>query len=270
MRACHRHNLRLPRHEVVDPVPLPLEQLKGAALLELLEHGPQVAEAALGRAPVLGKGGALEEGLRRSREVLREREVLPEGLAVLGRLHQRPELLPAAQNVEQPEVRRGLARVRDVGGHAKLDGHLLNLREQLQAALEHGVDAPHAREVELRVEVLLPLAEAEEVTGRDVSLHDLCEEVVQRLVGVGDQQSALVRVRVVQHVHDLNSHVCFARPGRANHHGEPRLNTRQDRLHLHWGEAHRVLPWLILWIGSWIWGRVRLDYQRFAPTRKRR
>ena len=51
MRACHGHNLGLLRHEVVNAIALALEQLKGADLLQLLEHRAQVAEAALqGRA----------------------------------------------------------------------------------------------------------------------------------------------------------------------------------------------------------------------------
>jgi hypothetical protein len=47
------------------------------------------------------------------------------------------------------------------------------------------------------------LTEPEQIPRRDVPLHDLLEEVVERLVGVRDEQRPLPGAVVVEHVHDL-------------------------------------------------------------------
>lgn len=81
--ARHSHNLCLSRHQVVDPVSLPLEELKRPALLQLCEHGPQVPEAALRHPPVLLKPLAFEEGLRGGGKVVGKGEEVRHRGAVL-------------------------------------------------------------------------------------------------------------------------------------------------------------------------------------------
>ena len=60
----------------------------------------------------------------------------------------------------------------------------------------------------------------------------LAAQEYARLVGVRDKQGALRRAVVIEHVHDLHRRVCLARAWRANHHGQPWLHARPDRLHL--------------------------------------
>ena len=66
----------------------------------------------------------------------------------------------------------------DIETRVLFDAHL---GEQLQAAREHGVDAPDAREVERGCQLLLAHAQAQQVPRRHVALQDLLEQVVQCL-----------------------------------------------------------------------------------------
>lgn len=78
----------------------------------------------------------------------------------------------------------------------------------------------------------LSLSEAEEVARRDVSLHDLGKQVVQGLVGMGDEEGSLVGVGVVEDIHNLDGNVRFACPWGADHHGKAWLDAGEDCLHL--------------------------------------
>ena len=158
--AGHRDHPSLTGHQVVDSVLLSLEQLKRTALLQLPEHRAQVPEAALGGLPVLLERLALEQRLRRRRKVLGERKLPRDLLAEALPGHAGLELLPAAQDVQEPEVPCRLARVGHVGRHAHLHCHLLHLRKELQTALEHRVDSTDAGKVEGRVQVLLTRSRA--------------------------------------------------------------------------------------------------------------
>eukprot|EP00976_Prorocentrum_cordatum_P019339 392216-Prorocentrum_minimum.AAC.1 len=227
-----------------------------------------MAEAPPRGAQVLLQPGALEDGLRRRRKVLREGEK---------RLHRRgrrllvarcllggdvvQELLPAGVDVQEVEVAGGLAGVADVLRHPQRAGQLLHLRQQLQPPRQHRVHATRARKVNVRVQLLLAHAEAEEVAGGNVALHDLLEEVVERVVGVRDEQRALLRAVVVQLVHDLHRHVRLASTGRAHHHGQARVRPRADRLHLGGREAHGVDARVVLGVGPRVRGGHRLHLQ---------
>lgn len=72
---------------------------------------------------------------------------------------------------------------------------------------------------------------------RYITLQDLLKQVIQGLVGVGDEQGALARAVVVQHMHDLHCCICFACSRGPYHHGQPRLHSRLDGFHL-CGYAH--------------------------------
>lgn len=67
---------------------------------------------------------------------------------------------------------------------------------------------------------------------RYITLQDLLEQVIQGLVGVGDEQGALTRAVVVQHMHDLHCCICFACSWGPYHHGQPRLHPRFDCFYL--------------------------------------
>ena len=69
--------------------------------------------------------------------------------------------------------------------------------EQLEPLGEDVVDAAVAGEVLLGLEGLLAVAETKEVPLVDVEAHDLLEELVQRLVGVRDDERPLVGEDVV-------------------------------------------------------------------------
>ena len=56
-----------------------------------------------------------------------------------------------------------------------------HLSEQLQASRQHGVHAPHTREVQRRCQLLLAHAQAQQVARWHVPLQDLLEQIVQRL-----------------------------------------------------------------------------------------
>lgn len=67
---------------------------------------------------------------------------------------------------------------------------------------------------------------------RYITLQDLLKQVIQGLVGVGDEQGALARAVVVKHMHDLHCCVCFACSWGPYHHGQSRLHARLDCFHL--------------------------------------
>ena len=52
------------------------------------------------------------------------------------------------------------------------------------------------------------------------------------LIGVGDEERALTRTVVVQHIHDLYRSVGLAGSGGAHDHRQSGLDARHDRLHL--------------------------------------
>ena len=68
--------------------------------------------------------------------------------------------------------------------------------------------------------------------GRNIALQDFFKQGVQGLIGVGDEQSALPRAVVVQHMHDLHCCVCLASAGGAHHHCQAGLHPRLDGLDL--------------------------------------
>mmetsp|Transcript_20884 Transcript_20884/g.53526 ORF Transcript_20884/g.53526 Transcript_20884/m.53526 type:complete len:220 (+) Transcript_20884:596-1255(+) len=170
--------------------------------------------------------------------------------------------------MQQPKVGRRLASVRRICGHSKLHRHLLHLGQQLDAALQHCVHSANTREVQLRIQILLSLAQAEEVARRDIALHDFGEQIVQRLVGVCDEKRALVRVGVVEHIHDLHRHVRLAGARRANNHAQAGLHTGEHRFDLHRCESDVVGSRAVLRVRPWVRRRVGLHHQRRRPARQ--
>ncbi len=69
--------------------------------------------------------------------------------------------------------------------------------------------------------------------GRHITLQDLLEQVIEGLVGVGDEQGALARAVVVQHMHDLHCSVSLPCSWGTHHHCQPRLHAGLDCLHLY-------------------------------------
>ena len=58
---------------------------------------------------------------------------------------------------------------------------IIHLGKELQAAGQHGVDAPDAGEVESGGQLLLAHAQAQQVARRHIAQQDLLKQVVQRL-----------------------------------------------------------------------------------------
>ncbi len=68
-----------------------------------------------------------------------------------------------------------LMRIRDRGGARQ------HLGQELQAAGQHGVDAPDAGEVEGGGQLLLAHAQPQQVARRHIAQQDLLKQIVQRL-----------------------------------------------------------------------------------------
>jgi hypothetical protein len=66
----------------------------------------------------------------------------------------------------------------------------------------------------------------------NVQSHDFLKQLVQRLIGVGDNQSTLRREVVVDVGYDLHGHISFTRTGRTNNQGQAWLHSRADSFHL--------------------------------------
>mmetsp|Transcript_120869 Transcript_120869/g.386008 ORF Transcript_120869/g.386008 Transcript_120869/m.386008 type:complete len:287 (+) Transcript_120869:1633-2493(+) len=143
---------------------------------------------------------------------------------------------------------------------------LFHLRKQLQAPLQHVVDAAPLREILPGIELRDASTQPKQVPLRDVKSDDLLEEVVQSLIGVSDQNDLLIWEVVEQEVDHLDGRICLTRARRSDDHGETRVHARTDGLDLDRREAHLVLPWLTLRVGSHVRQSVRSgDYILQGP-----
>lgn len=84
----------------------------------------------------------------------------------------------------------------------------------------------------------------------------LLEDVVERLVGVSNDESALLREGVVDVGDYLHRRISFARARRSDHNCKPRVHRRPQPLHLHRREAHGVHAWRVF--------GVRAGHHRFV------
>ena len=138
-------------------------------------------------------------------------------------------------------MRGRLARIRLLlGRESDRRGQRGHVLQTVQPPLQHVVDAAKLGEILVAAHVLFAVAETQQVPLVHVALHDLFKQVVQRLVRVRDQQRAVIRVLAVQVDHDLHGHIGLARAGRSDHHREPDVSARANRLDLHRREAHAV------------------------------
>ena len=74
------------------------------------------------------------------------------------------------------------------------------------------------------------MTEPDQVALVNVEDRDLFKELVQGLVGVGDEKDALVGVVSVKRGNNLHGHVGFARPGRPHNNRKALGASRSNRL----------------------------------------
>eukprot|EP00116_Pleurobrachia_bachei_P015890 sb/3476152/ len=86
----------------------------------------------------------------------------------------------------------------------------------------------------------------------NIQIHDLLEELIESLVAVCNYEGALIGKVMVEIVDDLYSHICFSSPWGSHYHGQARVTTCLNGLHLCVSKVYRVLLGLV----ARVWTRV--------------
>mmetsp|Transcript_8034 Transcript_8034/g.21823 ORF Transcript_8034/g.21823 Transcript_8034/m.21823 type:complete len:373 (-) Transcript_8034:87-1205(-) len=239
--TSHRDDLGLLGQHVPDPVTLPRQHLKRPERLQLIKDPGNRLELEL-QAPTLCE--CLERKFYR-----RPLRSFSEAARVL---------LPPGQHVELPETGTCLAgqvRVRPRARHdAEALTQLLNLVQKMHTSLEHRIDAPQLVVFLLRLQKALTVAEANHLPDVNVLARQFLENIVQSLVGMGDDQCTLARIVVVQRVQYLHGRVRLPRSGWADDQAQSGLQRPCDRSDLSRSEFDRRVDARV-GPACWIWGR---------------
>mmetsp|Transcript_43839 Transcript_43839/g.104466 ORF Transcript_43839/g.104466 Transcript_43839/m.104466 type:complete len:461 (-) Transcript_43839:1469-2851(-) len=135
--------------------------------------------------------------------------------------------------------------------------------QQIYSALQHVIDSTPLGEVLLRIQLLNPATQSEQVALRDVKSYDFLEQIIEGLVGMCHEHDLLVWEVVEKQVHNLHGGVGLASSRRSHHHGQARVHARPDSLHLHGREADRVLSRHALWVRAHVGQSVRRSNHSF-------
>ena len=84
------------------------------------------------------------------------------------------------------------------------------------------------------------MTKTQQVSLINVQRCDLLENLIQSLIGVGDNQDFLLWEIVIEIRDGLHSDVCLACAGRADHQCEARSHTTLNRFYLFHSEGHLI------------------------------
>lgn len=172
------------------------------------------------------------------------------------------ELVPGREDVRGIEVRASFAGRGNVFADLHTAGQFGDLGQELEAYCEQVIDAAELAEIFLRVELLFSVTETKQVSLVDILLHDLLEQVVERVVRVSHEKNPLVGEVVVKIRNYLHGNVRFTGSGRSNDGRQPEVHSGIDRFHLNRGKPHLVHLGLVFFVRSWIWRFVGSDHDR--------